>query len=131
MPDRVQRSRAKGAKLPPNTRYVGRPTKFGNPFTIHPTGDGQFLVWHRNDRWLDQWGLSPLDIYQYTQTASVVPTTEEARRVATNLYRALLADCPAIRNAIAAELRGFDHLACWCPLDHACHCNVLIEILSA
>ena len=29
---RVQRKRTKGWKMPENTVYVGRPTKFGNPF---------------------------------------------------------------------------------------------------
>jgi len=32
-PVRIQRKRAKGWKMPPNTVYVGRPTKWGNPFT--------------------------------------------------------------------------------------------------
>jgi hypothetical protein len=31
-PTRVQRKRIKGWKMPENTVYVGRPTKFGNPF---------------------------------------------------------------------------------------------------
>lgn len=31
-PIRIQRKRVKGWKMPPNTVYVGRPTKFGNPF---------------------------------------------------------------------------------------------------
>jgi hypothetical protein len=31
---RVQRKRAKGWKNPENTQYVGRPTKFGNPFVV-------------------------------------------------------------------------------------------------
>ena len=35
-PERVQRKRTKGWRLPPNTVYVGRPTKWGNPFV----GDG-------------------------------------------------------------------------------------------
>lgn len=30
---RVQRKRTKGWKMPPNTVYVGRPTRWGNPFT--------------------------------------------------------------------------------------------------
>lgn len=28
--ERIQRTRAKGYKTPPNTMYVGRPTKWGN-----------------------------------------------------------------------------------------------------
>ena len=31
-PIRIQRKRTKGWKMPPNTVYVGRPTKWGNPF---------------------------------------------------------------------------------------------------
>lgn len=34
MPKRIQRKRTKGWKMPPNTVYVGRPTKFGNPFLV-------------------------------------------------------------------------------------------------
>ena len=34
VPKRIQRSRAKGSRQPPNTRYCGRPTKWGNPFPI-------------------------------------------------------------------------------------------------
>ena len=31
-PIRIQRKRTKGWKMPPNTVYVGRPSKWGNPF---------------------------------------------------------------------------------------------------
>ncbi len=31
---RIQRSRTKGWKMPPNTVYVGRPTKWGNPYPV-------------------------------------------------------------------------------------------------
>lgn len=34
IPTRVQRMRRKGWKMPPNTVYVGRPTKWGNPYQI-------------------------------------------------------------------------------------------------
>ena len=34
VPMRVQRSRAKGWKMPPNTVYVGRPSTWGNPFIV-------------------------------------------------------------------------------------------------
>jgi hypothetical protein len=37
MPHRIQRKRSRGWKMPPNTIYVGRPTKWGNPF---PVGNG-------------------------------------------------------------------------------------------
>jgi hypothetical protein len=43
-PKRIQRVRTKGWKMPPNTVYVGRPTRWGNPFTIKEVGDAQAAV---------------------------------------------------------------------------------------
>lgn len=34
MPIRVQRKRTKGWRMPPDTVYVGRPSKWGNPFVV-------------------------------------------------------------------------------------------------
>lgn len=34
MPKRIQRKRSKGWKMPANAVYVGRPTKWGNPFKV-------------------------------------------------------------------------------------------------
>ncbi len=34
MPDRIQLSRAKGWRMPPNTIKVDRTTKWGNPFSV-------------------------------------------------------------------------------------------------
>ena len=34
LPERIQRTRAKGFKMPENTIYVGRPGKWGNPFKV-------------------------------------------------------------------------------------------------
>jgi hypothetical protein len=34
MPKRIQRKRAKGWRMPPNTVYVGRPTMFQNPYKL-------------------------------------------------------------------------------------------------
>ena len=34
MPIRVQRKRTKGWRMPANTVYVGRPTKWGNPYVV-------------------------------------------------------------------------------------------------
>lgn len=35
---RIQRKRIKGWRMPPNTVYVGRPTKWGNPYKIGELG---------------------------------------------------------------------------------------------
>lgn len=38
MPERIQRQRTKGWRMPAGAVYVGRPTKWGNPFKV--TGGG-------------------------------------------------------------------------------------------
>lgn len=38
-PQRIQRKRTKGYKTPPNTVYVGRPGKWGNPYKISDAGN--------------------------------------------------------------------------------------------
>lgn len=38
MPKRIQRKRTKGWKMPENAVYVGRPTQWGNPFTVAEYG---------------------------------------------------------------------------------------------
>ena len=112
-PVRLQRSRRKGARLvSPNglpVVYVGRPTKWGNPFTVegarkaghhgslhHLRG---FCVIRFRD-WL-KGEDSPMGIYQLTWIL-----------------------------AHLGELRG-KNLACWCPLDEPCHADVLLEMANA
>jgi hypothetical protein len=54
-PKRIQRKRTKGWKMPEGAVYVGRPTKWGNPFPVpeNATHDdlvcvvGQFRLWWR------------------------------------------------------------------------------------
>lgn len=50
---RIQRRRTKGWKMPPNTIYVGRPTKWGNPFFVghhFPTSKEAVAAYRQ---WLD------------------------------------------------------------------------------
>lgn len=49
-PRRIQLSRKKGWRLPPNTVVVARPTKWGNPFKVTPERSqnlsvGAFQMW--------------------------------------------------------------------------------------
>ena len=48
---RIQRKRSKGWKMPPNTIYVGRPTKWGNPFKMRVEDDRGIVIWYYED-WL-------------------------------------------------------------------------------
>lgn len=44
MPERVQRSRRKGWRMPPNTVNVARPSKWGNPYPLALFGNDRALV---------------------------------------------------------------------------------------
>lgn len=102
MPRRVQLSRKKGFRLPPNTIVVARPTKWGNPFKA-----GEFV--HRGPA--------------YSGRDELVRDVEHACR----LYRRWVFN---LRSAAdIAELRG-KNLACWCPLDQPCHADVLLELAN-
>ena len=52
MPKRIQRQRAKGWRMPEGTVYVGRPTKWGNPFSVKDHGVNAACVYHHN--WLHE-----------------------------------------------------------------------------
>ncbi len=44
MPVRIQRKRTKGWKMPENTVYVGRPTKWGNRYTVADMGSHEDAI---------------------------------------------------------------------------------------
>jgi len=44
MPERIQRRRTKGWRMPEGAIYVGRPSKWGNPFRIGHTYNGPGLI---------------------------------------------------------------------------------------
>jgi hypothetical protein len=107
MPVRVQLSRAKGWRMPPNTVRVSRPGKWGNPFRI---GELKGFV---ND-------TDPTDrvlFYPHDNAEAVVA------------FR-WLAVQPKYRAMIVEELRG-KNLACWCKPGAPCHADVLLELANA
>ena len=98
-PQRIQRRRTKGWRMPENTVYVGRPGKWGNPWK--PYSDAQGAV----D--LYRYAVTEQEVFLWKWEYGALPSLEELR----------------------AELAGKD-LVCWCPLDHPCHADVLLEIAN-
>jgi len=110
-PIRIQLSRKKGWRMPPNTVKVDRTTKWGNPCIVGVHGTrtecvryfalamaGHLVLGHKPDAegaWL------PDKLIAYGKMA------RRDRR----------------------HLRG-KNLACWCPLDKPCHADVLLEIAN-
>jgi len=87
--------------MPVNTIYVGRPSKWGNPFIVGklPDGDWKGIV--------------------------AFPVSKEQ---AVGLYKRYFAETWRI-GEIIKELKG-KNLACWCPLNQKCHADVLLKIAN-
>lgn len=137
-PKRVQRKRQPGWRMPPNTVYVGRPTKWGNPFDFRRSD----FCWAalsfgcRGDRqgrqeasvrafrmWIDPpYGRQTLSFEEQPKLA--VADKEM------NLGPPVKAGAAPSRAEIRAALGGKD-LACFCPLDMPCHADVLLELANA
>lgn len=103
MPNRIQRRRTKGWRMPPNTVSVCRPGPFGNPFRI----DVNYV---RDD----------MTAFQHTSESAVLAFAEWIRKPE---QAALLARA-------RRELRGF-HVACFCEPDALyCHGDVWLFLVN-
>lgn len=113
MPERIQRKRTAGWRMPEGAIYVGRPSRWGNPWVVHI---------HNSSC-----GPELLACPDYIADDRVDAATKYRHAV---LYP--LAGQPPVPTPddIRAELRGHD-LACWCPLDQACHADVLLAIANS
>lgn len=106
-PQRIQRRRVKGWRMPAGAVYVGRGAKWGNPFKV---GDESAFMGERPVMGIEQ------------------PLT---RADAVQLYDLALqgGHLPVTASDVRAALAGKD-LACWCPLDQPCHADVLLELAN-
>lgn len=106
MPERIRLSRAKGWRKPPNAVVVARPTLWGNPFVVGRDGTAAECV------------------ARYVLLASGLIDLGRRQPHPDHQIRAL----KHIRAQIDV-LRGKD-LACWCPLNKACHADVLLRLAN-
>ena len=108
MPERIQRKRTKGWRMPPNTMNVTRPGQWGNPY--YPGCGLGFGGFDENMRPV-HWSLQ---------------TPADAVRHFREYVRLMQRDEPQRFEEFITPLRGAN-LACWCPLDQPCHADVLLE----
>lgn len=107
MPKRIQRQRTKGWRMPPGAVYVGRPTKWGNPFPVGSCVCGGVVQEGDEDR-PEMILTSARSVEHYTMWLpfQIIDGILDPR-----------------------ELAGKD-LACWCPLDKPCHADVLLALAN-
>lgn len=160
LPDRIQRQRTKGWRMPEGAVYVGRPTIYGNPFHLNTPHalmrmpgaadrnaeaeyEGRISAHGARHDYFHPGGEVTRCTVRYMTPAESV---EHYRRLLTGDLT------PAMRSAghrpglrghnrgrgayrvteadVVRDLRGRD-LACWCPLDQPCHADVLLSIANA
>ena len=120
-PKRIQMSRRKGWRKPEGAIYVGRPSKWGNPF-IHAQRFGDLdlsLALYHNA----VTGLWRSDLVTKTYPALLSIAYGDHCE-----FRRRMGEHPL--EAAHRELRGHD-LACWCAPDQPCHADVLLEVANA
>ena len=100
VPRRIKRQRTKGWRMPEGAVYVGRPSKWGNPYRV----DG------------------PPDALRRSSAEAAVSAFRD-------LYCGVLRPSKKWIADWLMPLRGHD-LACWCPLDQPCHADVLLELAN-
>jgi len=100
-PGRVQLSRRKGWRMPPNTVKIDRTSKWGNPFVIGTDGTREECI----------------EKYRRFVAGKAATTRKDVLAA-----RALVA-------GHADELKG-KNLACWCSMDGPCHGDVLLELAN-
>lgn len=104
-PRRIQRRRTKGWRMPQGAVYVGRPSRWGNPFRV----GGRYFFHSDGHGW--------------------VTGVAHTRADAVDVFRLYVAGDPEMRQMIRDELAGRD-LCCWCPPGEPCHADVLLEIAN-
>lgn len=134
---RVQLSRKKGWRMPPNTVSVARPGQFGNPARVvldQMIGTGNEDR-HGNEILQGPWaclisrpGTNPAGWWFASRA--------EATAKAIEYFRFLLTEAPARHGwqERVLQLRG-KNLACWCPIiSHGaycpCHADVLLSLAN-
>ena len=127
-PQRIQRKRTKGWKMPEGAVYVGRPSKWGNPFRALQRNCGCWDVEDENGVTY----LLAIDRHGPSGCSGTIPKRLAARD-SVDLFAALYVGGRLIAERSVddlAPLRGKD-LACWCPLEQPCHADVLLELANA
>lgn len=146
MAKRIQRKRTRGYRLPAGAVYVGRPTRWGNPFTLRGNSGLARVpaIHHPGKPWEYESRISADGMYHpyFHPGGEVTPVHVRWMTAAevVECYRAyvtrsgwpldgwVLASAPTVEE-IQRELAGKD-LACWCPLDQPCHADVLLRIAA-
>jgi len=119
-PTRIQRRREAGWRAPLDAQgrrpvYVGRPTRWGNPWAVTETSTG----WAITRDWRGGWDVGLIETV----------TREAAHQVAVGLYREWV-EANADLARLAREGLAGRALMCWCAPEFACHVDHLLTVAN-
>lgn len=121
-PKRIQRKRTRGFRLaeatdnPNGVVYVGRPTKWGNPWSVKDALEsGMFKPEYAHEVVAKE--------FRAWLTREVIPNDEQF-----GIYKRIILQKAFIRRNLHT-LKGKD-LACWCNLETPCHADILLELAN-
>jgi hypothetical protein len=131
---RIQRLRSKGWKMPENTIYVGRPSKFGNPFDLRKTEYSWYAISHGFKA--NRTGRAAASVEMYEdwiaygkavefESGLLIEDTNSSEKIASSPR--IQTKTPPTHDEIITQLRG-KNLACWCKLGQPCHADILLEL---
>lgn len=131
-PIRTQRRRTKGWRMPENAVYVGRPSRWGNPFV-----DGRFIALAASAMGVKDWADAAVILHRAWVSGAVrieplrgrasIEFTEGSLGGSLWIEGVGRYDLP--KSPDLSALRGHD-LACWCDLSAPCHADVLLELAN-
>lgn len=114
-PKRIQRKRTKGWRMPEGAVYVGRPSKWGNPYRVK----------QERGLWVVQSSFQDHILGVHNSRYAANRQAVEVYALQTGPLGAHELDMDEVRN----ELTGRD-LVCWCVPTHPCHADVLLRIAA-
>lgn len=116
-PERIQRKRTKGWTAPSGSKYVGRGTRWGNPWVVAQTRTGWAVNWAGDGPSRPDWTVA-------------TDNQGAAHVMAVGLYREFAESTVGFAARARVELKGRD-LMCWCSESLSCHAAVLLELANA
>lgn len=128
-PQRIQRRRSDGWRTPEGAVYVGRPTKWGNPFKVY------LCPCCRHWDVIDENGVTYLINHKVARRVTPLSDSKrDAHIKAVSLFKGLYVHMygsiiPERDLSSLAVLRGKD-LVCWCPASLPCHADVLLDLAN-
>ncbi len=109
--------------MPPNTVYVGRPGKWGNPFKEI---NGHVFVWDPSKFHYVE--FCPVNKYPYGTAVKMFESLLTSNFYEMDVEPEIRSHFKKMRSHIH-ELKG-KNLACWCKPGEPCHADVLLEMAN-